>query len=88
MLSFDKTLKSYKQVITEIAKVLEYDDKDFSKVAKSQLYSYHEKLAKGVADMFADVISIESLHLDRMELFNKHFEQLLERKNNRNLGGN
>ena len=38
--------------------------------------------------MFADVISIESLHLDRMELFNKHFEQLLERKNNRNLGGN
>ena len=46
MLSFDKTLKSYKQVITEIAKVLEYDDKDFSKVAKSQLYSYHEKLAK------------------------------------------
>ena len=31
MLSFDKTLKSYKQVITEIAKVLEYDDKDFSK---------------------------------------------------------
>jgi len=85
MLSFDKTLKSYKQVITEIAKVLEYDDKDFSKVAKSQLYSYHEKLAKGVADMFADVISIESLHLDRMELFNKHFEQLLERKKQQEL---
>ncbi|KAF6065099.1 Hsp70 family protein [Candida albicans] len=85
MLSFDKTLKSYKQVITEIAKVLEYDDKDFSKVAKSQLYSYHEKLAKGVADMFADVISIESLHLDRMELFNQHFEQLLERKKQQEL---
>ena len=80
LLSFDKTLKSYKEVITEIAKVLEYDDKDFSKIAKTQLYSYHEKLAKGVADMFGDIISIESLHLDRMELFDKHFEQLLERR--------
>ncbi|KAL6452387.1 LHS1 Heat shock protein 70 LHS1 [Candida maltosa Xu316] len=80
MLSFEKNLGVYKDVLTEIGKVLEYNEKKFSQLSKQQLYSYHERLAKGVADMLGDIIAIETLHLERMELFESQFEKLLERK--------
>lgn len=80
MLSFDKNLKQYKDVITAMGKILEYDAKEFAKLTRSDLYSYHEKLAEGVSDMLGDIISIETVHLERIEMFESQYKKLLERK--------
>ncbi|RCK66948.1 Heat shock protein 70 LHS1 [Candida viswanathii] len=80
MVSFDRALKEYKEVITAMGKILEYDSKEFAKLTKSDLYSYHEKLAKGVSEMLGDIISIETVHLERMEMFENQYKKLLERK--------
>ncbi|KAG5417103.1 LHS1 [Candida metapsilosis] len=80
MLSFDKNLQEYKDVITKIGELLKFSDSKFNKISKKELYSFHDALAKGVAQMLIDLMDLEKTHIDRMNLFDEQYDKLIERQ--------
>ncbi|CAI5756388.1 unnamed protein product [Candida verbasci] len=78
LLTFDKNLKNYKDIVTQVGKLIESDD--FDNYSKVELYKFHDDLAKGIAEMFVDIISIESSHHQRVQHFEDQFVKLLERE--------
>ncbi|KAI5964692.1 LHS1 [Candida pseudojiufengensis] len=80
LLSFDKNLQAYKDTITKIGELLSYPEKKFNKISKKELYSYHDQLAKGVADMVLDLMGVESSHMERVKLFDETYDKLIERQ--------
>ncbi|KAI5957590.1 LHS1 [Candida theae] len=80
MLTFDKNLQAYKDVISKIGDLLKFSDSKFNKISKKELYSFHDSLAQGVAQMLIDLIELETTHLDRIKLFDEQFDKLIERQ--------
>ncbi|KAI5951721.1 LHS1 [Candida jiufengensis] len=78
--SFDKTLQLYKETIAKIGEFLSLPEKKFDKISKKELYSYHDILAKGVADMILDLMELESSHKERMQLIDETYDKLIERQ--------
>ena len=80
MLSFDKNLQEYREVISKIGELLNFSDSKFNKISKSELYTFHESLAKGVAQMVIDLMELENTHIERLKLFDEQFDKLTERQ--------
>lgn len=80
MLSFDKNLQEYRDVISKIGELLNFSDSKFNKISKKELYTFHESLAKGVAQMVIDLMELEKTHIDRIKLFDEQFDKLIERQ--------
>ncbi|KAI5953964.1 LHS1 [Candida margitis] len=80
MLSFDRNLREYREVISKIGDLLDFPDSKFNKISKKELYSFHDALAKGVAQMVIDLFELEKTHNDRVKLFDEQYDKLIERQ--------
>ncbi|CAK9440309.1 uncharacterized protein LODBEIA_P44090 [Lodderomyces beijingensis] len=80
MLSFDRNLAEYKEIITKIGELIEISDAKFNEISKRELYTFHDMLAKGVSEMLLDLIKLESSHGERMKLLEEQYGKLLARQ--------
>ncbi|WLF77336.1 lumenal Hsp70 protein [Lodderomyces elongisporus] len=80
MLNFDRNLQEYKEIITKVGQLVDMSDKKFNKIEKTELYQFHDMLAKGVSEMVLDLVKIESSHMERMKLFDEQYDKLVLRQ--------
>lgn len=80
MMSFDRNLAEYKKDVTTVGDLIDLPEEEFNKIPRSELYEYQNKLAKGIIEMLADILSIETSHNERIKMFNTKYDQLLKRR--------
>lgn len=80
MLTLDKELAKYKDLLTDLGGLVELDEKKFSKIAKRDLFDKFEAITDSIVTMLADILMVDQSHKERLELFNSKLDKLIERK--------
>ncbi|KAG7662900.1 LHS1 [[Candida] subhashii] len=82
LLSFDRTLEAYREILTEIGQLVDNPD-EFDRIPREHVFDCHYRLGQKIADMVRDLMAIEGMHAKRTELFESQFERLTEREKQR-----
>jgi len=75
-----KDAASYKLKVEELEALLNEGEENFKLVAKKTLYKYFKTISGAIVDMLADLITMESGHKEKLQLFDTKLKQLVKRK--------
>lgn len=85
MLSLDKNLADYKNLLTEVGEIVGMKVKQFNKLTKEELFEVYDKISLSVVDMLSDIQDVELNHKQRIASFESKFKLLKDRKTKKEL---